>query len=101
SASAHTLSYCPTRRSSDLDLRPRPGGTESVPERTALLPAGAGTMSGVDGATPGAPAAAGVNPLGPQGAETSVALLEARLGWGRQDRKSTRLNSSHVKISYA
>lgn len=40
-------------------------------------------MSGVDGATPGAPAAAGVNPLGPQGAETSVALLEARLGWGR------------------
>ncbi|HEU5209255.1 MAG TPA: 2Fe-2S iron-sulfur cluster-binding protein [Longimicrobiales bacterium] len=40
-------------------------------------------MSGLDGATPNAPIAPGVNPLGPQGAETSVALLEARLGFGR------------------
>src|SRR5690606_42005899 len=28
-------------------------------------------------------------------------VAEARRGQGHQDRKSTRLNSSHVKISYA
>src|SRR5690606_41687079 len=31
----------------------------------------------------------------------SVLLLIGERVWGRRDRKSTRLNSSHVKISYA
>ncbi len=40
-------------------------------------------MSGKDGATPAAPLDPAVNPVGPQGAETAIALLEARLGYGR------------------
>ncbi len=40
-------------------------------------------MSGIDGNVPHVPSAPGVNPAGPQGAESSVALLEARLGFGR------------------
>lgn len=40
-------------------------------------------MSGKDGDVTRAPIYPGTNPAGPQGAETSVALLEARLGYGR------------------
>ena len=40
-------------------------------------------MSGKDGNVTSAPIYPGTNPAGPQGAETSVALLEARLGYGR------------------
>ena len=40
-------------------------------------------MSGKDGDVSSAPVYPGANPAGPQGAETAVALLEVRLGYGR------------------
>src|SRR5436309_5182528 len=37
----------------------------------------------------------------PEGIEAEIASAESRLNEISEDRKSTRLNSSHVKISYA
>src|SRR5690606_41873663 len=68
----------PTRRSSDL-----PAGDDGIPDR-GLHPGGAGLVLLSQGR---------VEPLG-EGAAQELLVLE-------EDRKSTRLNSSHVKISYA
>src|SRR5690606_41861029 len=71
----------PTRRSSDLLVRSRPGGGRA-------RAADGGQGSGHRGVRPGRAHAADRG--GDRGADQ-----------GNQDRKSTRLNSSHVKISYA
>src|SRR5690606_41744014 len=92
------LHSCPTRRSSDLTARPAPGGagTGSAGPR-----ARGGFASDTEGEaraekrrTQRRREAAG----GPGTGAISVAR-----GWIATpiDRKSTRLNSSHVKISYA
>src|SRR5690606_41869609 len=76
----------PTRRSSDLGGGPAQRGTARD---------GAGQRAGVDGAAAVPQAAAGIHGAVSAGAPAAG---------GQQspgDRKSTRLNSSHVKISYA
>src|SRR5690606_41306930 len=70
----------PTRRSSDLPATP-PG------QRTARR-------------LPGAPAPAR-HGTGPAHGPGRWRGNGSRCGWVHTDRKSTRLNSSHVKISYA
>src|SRR5437868_7854569 len=84
------LHSCPTRRSSDL---------EHVPHAAGLLGRGA-QLLGRDrgderalGAEVEAVAAVGADPVPSEQAE--------RVGEVPPDRKSTRLNSSHVSISYA
>src|SRR5439155_19780853 len=69
----------PTRRSSDLQLSYLGGSTHSVrsPQATLALPA----------------------PSIVEGSEQSES--KGAKGQNRTDRKSTRLNSSHVAISYA
>src|SRR5690606_41422479 len=75
----------PTRRSSDL----RPEAPAVQPRRAGAGPHGAGGQGrAVDGAEAGADRA---------GSCGGGRVRRAR----RSDRKSTRLNSSHVKISYA
>src|SRR5690606_42156926 len=93
SAPASVLSRCcppppdlpsfPTRRSSDLFWprdRHRLDGGRRLPQAPAPVPAAR--------ALPGRDCGA-------------VASWSQRARFGRTDRKSTRLNSSHVKISYA
>src|SRR5690606_40957180 len=88
---SHLLSL-PTRRSSDLDgaadQQSQPVDV-TVPEQEVHQDAG-GNQHVVHGRQ-----LAGVNPLGGQ-----IPAQIAKPG-SAQDRKSTRLNSSHVKISYA
>src|SRR5690606_42054840 len=79
----------PTRRSSDLgeqDLEPDERGGE---RRAEVLRAG--LLRGADDAHLRLPA----------DAHDVLDLLVQILDRGEEDRKSTRLNSSHVKISYA
>src|SRR5690606_42058515 len=84
--SPHLHSF-PTRRSSDLPLLPRSGGHSG---RSVLA------VRRLDGV-----------PLLPGQRRTFLALHHPGLRWlcpglcAARDRKSTRLNSSHVKISYA
>src|SRR5690606_41306113 len=87
------LQSCPTRRSSDLvRVGAARGEVEATPPRDAHVReaiAAPRALPGRDGAAPRAHAAA---------------AAVARAGAGPRDtpdRKSTRLNSSHVKISYA
>src|SRR5690606_39602669 len=81
----------PTRRSSDLK---RPPGVVAAVAIAAR-------------ATPGAPVTYGVLPALPADVATMIPTAAALLteiaegSFGKPDRKSTRLNSSHVKISYA
>src|SRR5690242_20834233 len=77
-----TSTLFPTRRSSDLVLRPRLAAPAGAPRRGRRLP------------PRGGPAAH----LPPRG---RAASRGARLDGGVRDRKSTRLNSSHMSISYA
>src|SRR5690606_41567025 len=89
------LRSCPTRRSSDLFGRIRLGVED--------LHHGAPALGAAEPGAGGRPVAAGQRP---HAAVVDGGVLEGepeadaarRLG---QDRKSTRLNSSHVKISYA
>src|SRR5690606_40530037 len=98
-AGARALRSCPTRRSSDL---PR------VVVARMLLNIGVDTLVGM------IPVAGDVFDLLWRSNTRNLALLERHQGelepgarasdylWvGGADRKSTRLNSSHVKISYA
>src|SRR5690606_41437428 len=88
------LSY-PTRRSSDLHrrsdvlARPRARATAPVAERAVQTPRQARTF-----AVFGLAALASLRGL-------AVRPGDLHMGAQRRDRKSTRLNSSHVKISYA
>src|SRR5690606_40277727 len=71
------------------------GPTNGSPQRFSLAP----------GASPTITHRAGVRPTNgtgvlTQGADESSQRVQVRI-WLRTDRKSTRLNSSHVKISYA
>src|SRR5690606_40016340 len=81
----------PTRRSSDLaDVRSDPrlslGGPDALAESARLL-------------ARGRPRETGDRQRPPRG--RGAVHRFAAGGTGRGDRKSTRLNSSHVKISYA
>src|SRR5690606_41417806 len=79
----------PTRRSSDLHRRAaagQPGGQGAAGDRGAAAAVAAVPGQGQDA----------VQPQG--GTRMSIAMRAPGAG---KDRKSTRLNSSHVKISYA
>src|SRR2546421_1981584 len=52
-------------------------------------------------AGPPAPAIPELERLGVRRASLGPRVIQAALGLGRRDRKSTRLNSSHDQISYA
>src|SRR5690606_40381010 len=80
----------PTRRSSDLAVDPLATG-DPVDALDAL-----DTVDPVDAAGPQRRGEAGVAALGRPGRG-----WEGRLAVLTRDRKSTRLNSSHVKTSYA
>src|SRR5690606_41976098 len=83
----------PTRRSSDLDhLQRLAAGGDEVEHQPPTLAAGEGVLARVGQADPAA-----------SGAQGRHGVLQARpmLLDVPEDRKSTRLNSSHVKISYA
>src|SRR5690606_41299075 len=84
----------PTRRSSDLDGAARPaGGGVHVTWQDPRLRA---DYAPADAEHPGEyPYTRGVS------AEPGVWIMGQYAGFGTADRKSTRLNSSHVKISYA
>src|SRR5690606_41752340 len=95
SAGCHrALLSFPTRRSSDLrsvavEFRPpRPDERGGVPRRAVLPPR--------NPAATRPPAHADTAAAGHRGAPTAGSEVRRT-----QDRKSTRLNSSHVKISYA
>src|SRR5690606_39583313 len=74
----------PTRRSSDLTLGRTTGGVALHDEKLAFLGVGRLTVSQLAGQT-----------------TTAEQSFAAAREITRLDRKSTRLNSSHVKISYA
>src|SRR5690606_40664757 len=95
------LQSFPTRRSSDL---PGPGAA-SPAEQVLLVDADTygGTVAqrlGLLDESPGLAAAARGAAQGTLDAARLAALAPAVLPGLRVDRKSTRLNSSHVKISY-
>src|SRR5699024_12078612 len=93
------LSSFPTRRSSDLKVRQglSAGRVQSVATRMVVerererMAFRAASYWDVEGQ------------FAPQSAAGSTGAFSARLTGvdGRRDRKSTRLNSSHVSISYA
>src|SRR5690606_41148891 len=95
------LPSCPTRRSSDLSLRDNPAGLA-----TSLCPDLEPVARRMRGATESAGAQVLKSALffALTVAAIPFTLLEAAGAAGSTimiDRKSTRLNSSHVKISYA
>src|SRR5690606_39842128 len=92
-SSAHPLDVhsFPTRRSSDLVMVGLPFAVALSVAAWRLLPAGTFTLGR------GLPSV--ISARGAIGA--SFIASEAYLPLLLQDRKSTRLNSSHVKISYA
>src|SRR5437667_11668920 len=67
------------------------------PPRSTLFPYTTLFRSSSPAATSTAPAVPAPSPGRPP---SSVVLVDRRLG-GEEDRKSTRLNSSHITISYA
>src|SRR5690606_40848962 len=85
----------PTRRSSDLEHSQALGAGKHTTTSTRLyhLPGGSGDI--ID--SPGFQAF-GLYHLGPSEIERGFPEFTSGI---QQDRKSTRLNSSHVKISYA
>src|SRR5690606_41489891 len=95
------LTRCPSRRSSDLALRSWPGW-DTFPvssSRTPWLPLSITSLRN---------SAMAETPLFDRGMATRRAVLGDQHVDGAtarktdfEDRKSTRLNSSHVKISYA
>src|SRR5690606_41187910 len=88
----------PTRPSSDLTGRIQLGASETQDVGPAEIP-----IVG-DKADPGAPTYATFSPLlryEPIPTGWTVIQVVDRAGRVTRDRKSTRLNSSHVKISYA
>src|SRR5207247_8600512 len=101
SSAALALPPFPTRRSSDLqaeDALQRPGDLLGVgvrePDRLFLQRAAGGLLGG--GLLGGELAGGGLLLL-----QLGLGQLGADLGLRLQDRKSTRLNSSHEWISYA
>src|SRR5690606_42073716 len=99
-AHRHTPHSFPTRRSSDLQPPPAPSTPprSPTPARPSLPPT----------PSPTPPPAAVPSAAGQPAPDTATSLpLMAAVGAGlfgsglTLDRKSTRLNSSHVKISYA
>src|SRR5690606_40400919 len=93
------VNACPTRRSSDLITRTFPiGGRFSAAQRDVyeiVLSAQAAAIAKVQpGCHWNEPHDAAVRVL-------AQGMLDLKLLDGTLDRKSTRLNSSHVKISYA
>src|SRR5690606_40248290 len=90
--SSNSRPSIPTRRSSDLHQPARLGLLRDLAQ--LLVHLGAVRRAGVDGeADRRAPEAQGVADASGHGRKGILVLV--------QDRKSTRLNSSHVKISYA
>src|SRR5690606_41834576 len=85
----------PTRRSSDLG-RLRRQAPEGSGRRECEAEEAAGRPDAGSGGTEGASVK---KMVGPAAKREAVAHLQAVMGLS--DRKSTRLNSSHVKISYA
>src|SRR5207249_10335622 len=92
-----TTSLFPTRRSSDLATID-PGSAKMRVSGLGLVPAK------YDAATK----TISYQVTQPLRGETCTVIVEAKLGgkkleahWAFRDRKSTRLNSSHVSISYA
>src|SRR5207249_10409706 len=91
----------PTRRSSDLgphvpvelEVRPRGFG--------AAVAARLGPWRGARRPAPGLRAAAGDPDARPAAVRATPVNSAAAASPGSQDRKSTRLNSSHVSTSYA
>src|SRR5690606_40841314 len=91
----------PARRSSDLAPYQAPAGAWALATATEKAPAGVGAAeTASDLAAASATAGAGATVEAPVG-ETVTAVVMAVAGAAARDRKSTRLNSSHVKISYA
>src|SRR5262245_65010923 len=89
---ADLLSF-PTRRSSDLEMPPGAGGLPTLRldiAYTAALPASRATVILRDD-----------NFAGRAGWQEMVADASGGLALSEADRKSTRLNSSHLGISYA
>src|SRR5690606_41497222 len=100
---AHTLGVppCPRRRSSDLEMRGVPLRIEIGPKDVAKdavvfarrdRPGKEGKQFGIPTAETGATAVQWLEDI-------QASLLKRATEF--RDRKSTRLNSSHVKISYA
>src|SRR5690606_41462457 len=96
-----SLTSFPTRRSSDL------GGGGRRAAGAAGDPQGGGSRQRAAAGGPRMVRAGGV-PVDPEGVDGPAAHDARRSRYGRGgalapagDRKSTRLNSSHVKISYA
>src|SRR5207249_11514800 len=91
----------PTRRSSDLTSR-REGAEACAPQRVTEIAAAAfakrkARSSGAPSAKATASPALNVSPAAVVSATSTANEGE----WRCRDRKSTRLNSSHVSISYA
>src|SRR5690606_42052189 len=85
------LPYYPTRRSSDLPSRPRTRRLRRPEGRRRERRPGIGATAHADHAGRRRPRRRGRDRPGPGHARED----------GAEDRKSTRLNSSHVKTSYA
>src|SRR5690606_41858229 len=100
-ASRRRVHSFPPRRSSDLRSSPYQGevgwgyGSQPLPRMAGLDPAG--------GLAPGAHDDGAGFDIGPTQPNALEQRAVGNAGGGEQyvDRKSTRLNSSHVKISYA
>src|SRR5205814_7002816 len=88
----------PTRRSSDLGCRSRVGAARA---------AGAGDRDAADGGVRAPPSGERLSPVAAGRADAVLCALRLRgvsttlLRVLAEDRKSTRLNSSHLGISYA
>src|SRR5690606_41977973 len=89
----------PTRRSSDLLIDSHEPGTTKVPSRPRVADCGTGISAARrSGGRGGAHAR---DPGGAAAADADGLPVRVRDRGSGRDRKSTRLNSSHVKISYA
>src|SRR5690606_41558925 len=87
----------PTRRSSDLQILAEKWNV--APEQRPVV--GTDTQSDPALIENWYYAVWGYNGFTGPGSNRSNHPLDSALPWPRPDRKSTRLNSSHVKISYA
>src|SRR5207249_5339090 len=95
------LNSFPTRRSSDLvqELDNRWRASLGAAPRDASTPSGATQPN--PPAQPNQPAQPNPAPAAPFSCACLSGALFLSLWWFIQDRKSTRLNSSHVSTSYA
>src|SRR5690606_40933378 len=97
SAAPRILHSFPTRRSSDLGSEPADRFLEQI---DALVGFGGRHLQGRPEEDQVPVDAVGLTGVGPKDDSVILSVLD-QLGREFLDRKSTRLNSSHVKISYA